>query len=36
MVDFGTGQGRNEFETAGAACNAVGVIEEFKRARTPV
>jgi hypothetical protein len=36
MVDSGSGQGRSEFETGGVASHAVGVIEDFKRARTPV
>jgi hypothetical protein len=36
IVDFGSAQGRSDFETAGVACHAVGAIEDFKRARTPV
>jgi hypothetical protein len=32
MVDFGSGQGRNDFETAGVA----GCVEDFKGARTQV
>jgi hypothetical protein len=31
-VDFGSDQGRSEFETGGVAC----YVEDFKRARTPV
>jgi hypothetical protein len=31
MVDFGSGQGRSEFETAGVVC----YFEDFKFAKTP-
>jgi hypothetical protein len=33
---FAKPEGVSDFETAGLACHAVGVIEDFKRAKTPL